>query len=312
MTFTWRKLKAENWLKLFTTAGQRERSRLPRDHVFYGPGSFFRMYLATPAEKWGSHEEKVVWARAIGEDSQCILFPSGMARGGGPLGEWEVKESLKKPQKYIARKGSAGALIARLHQIHSKIHSIKPHCPFKQRRQWHPTPALLPWKSHGRRSLVGCSPWGRWELDMTERLHFHFSLSCIGERNGNTLQCSCLENPRDRGAWWAAVYRVAQSRTRLKRLSSSSSPFKTLSSYLLGLSTLEECEAAEQVGQEGARRVKEQTKSLFFIEDLGDLQSTALEVGGWRSFKLNVRKIFNFEWLNSVMPIDYTIVNIWE
>ena len=87
---------------------------------------------------------------------------------------------------------------------------------------WHPTPVLLPGKSHGRRSLVGCSPWGRWESDMTERLHFHFSLSCIGEGNGNPLQCSCLENPRDGGAWWAAIYGVAQSQTRLKRLSSSS------------------------------------------------------------------------------------------
>ena len=58
---------------------------------------------------------------------------------------------------------------------------------------------------------------------MTERLHFHFSLLCIGEGNGNPLQCSCLENPRDRGAWWASVYGVTQSRTRLKRLSSSSS-----------------------------------------------------------------------------------------
>ena len=89
------------------------------------------------------------------------------------------------------------------------------------RRQWHPTPVLLPGKSHGWRSLEGCSPWGRWGPDMTERLHFHFSLSCIGEGNGNPLQCSCLENPRDGGAWWAAVYGVAQSRTRLKWLSSS-------------------------------------------------------------------------------------------
>ena len=89
------------------------------------------------------------------------------------------------------------------------------------RRQWHPTPVLLPGKSHGRRSLVGCSPWGREESDMTERLPFHFSLSCIGEGNGNPLQCSCLENPRDSGAWWAAVYGVAQSRTWLKRFSSS-------------------------------------------------------------------------------------------
>ena len=91
------------------------------------------------------------------------------------------------------------------------------------RRQWQPTPVLLPGKSHGRRSLVGCSPWGHEELDMTKWLHFHFSLSCIGEGNDKLLQCSCLENPRDEGAWWAAVYGVAQSRTWLKRLSSSSS-----------------------------------------------------------------------------------------
>ena len=90
-------------------------------------------------------------------------------------------------------------------------------------KKWHPTPVLLPGKSHGRRSLVGCSPWGRQESDTTEWLHFHFSLSCIGEGNGNPLQCSCLENPRDGGAWWEAVYGVTQSRTRLKRLSSSSS-----------------------------------------------------------------------------------------
>ena len=91
-----------------------------------------------------------------------------------------------------------------------------------QRRRWHPTPVLLPGESHGQRSLVGCHLWGRTESDTTERLHFHFSLSCIGERNGSPLQCSCLENPRDGGAWWAAIYGVAQSRTRLKRLSSSS------------------------------------------------------------------------------------------
>ena len=77
--------------------------------------------------------------------------------------------------------------------------------------------------SHGWRSLVGYSPWGHEESDTTERLHFHFSLSHTGEGNGNPLQCSCLENPRDRGAWWAADYGVAQSQTRLKRLSSSSS-----------------------------------------------------------------------------------------
>ena len=88
-------------------------------------------------------------------------------------------------------------------------------------RRWHPTPVLLPGKSHGWRSLVDCSPWSCEESDTTERLHFHFSLSCIGEGNGNPLQCSCLENPRDGGAWWAAVYGVAQSQTRLKRLNNN-------------------------------------------------------------------------------------------
>ena len=90
------------------------------------------------------------------------------------------------------------------------------------RRQWQPTPVLLHGKSHGRRSLVGCSPWGCWESDTTERLHFHFSLSCIGEGNGNPTQCSCLENPRDGGAWWAAFYGITQIWTQPKQLSSSS------------------------------------------------------------------------------------------
>ena len=76
----------------------------------------------------------------------------------------------------------------------------------------------IPWMEEpGRQQSMGSL-----ESDTTERLHFHFSLSCIGEGNGNPLQCSCLEYPRDRGAWWAAVSGVAQSRTRLKRLSSSS------------------------------------------------------------------------------------------
>ena len=69
---------------------------------------------------------------------------------------------------------------------------------------------------------AGYCPWGRKESDTTEQLHFCFSLSCIGEGNGNPLQCSCLENPRDGEAWWAAVYGVAQSRTQLKQVSSSS------------------------------------------------------------------------------------------
>ena len=121
-------------------------------------------------------------------------------------------------------------------QLFATLWTVAPQAPSGFRRQkklsptndfpWHPTPVLLPGKSHGRRSLEGCSPWGFWGSDTTERLHCHFSLSCIGEENGNPLQCSCLENPRDRGAWWAAICGVAQSRTWLTRLSSSSSSIK--------------------------------------------------------------------------------------
>ena len=102
---------------------------------------------------------------------------------------------------------------------------------YQWKRQWHPTPVLLPGKSHGWRSLVGYSPQTREESDMTEQLHFHFSLSCIGEGNGNPLQCSCLKNPRDSEAWWAAVYGVAHSRTRLMRLSSSSSSLLSMQEH---------------------------------------------------------------------------------
>ena len=94
------------------------------------------------------------------------------------------------------------------------------------RRQWQPTPVFLPGESQSQGSLVDCSPWGRVDSDTTEQLHFNFSLSCIGEGNGSPLQCSCLENPGDGGASWAAVYGVARSRTRMKRLSSSSSKKK--------------------------------------------------------------------------------------
>ena len=83
------------------------------------------------------------------------------------------------------------------------------------RRKWQPTPVFLPGETQGQRSLVGCGLWGLTELDTTERLHFHFSLSCIGEGNGTPLQYSCLENPMDGRAWWAAVHGVVRSRTRL-------------------------------------------------------------------------------------------------
>ena len=117
----------------------------------------------------------------------------------------------------IPKKGNAKEC-SNYHTIALISHASKVMLKILQARlqQWHPIPVLLPGKSHGQRSLAGCSPWGRKESDVTERLHFHFSLSCIGEGNGNPLQCSCLENPRDVGAWWAAVYGVTQSRTRLK------------------------------------------------------------------------------------------------
>ena len=92
---------------------------------------------------------------------------------------------------------------------------------FLNKRQWHPTPVLLPGKSHGWRSLVGCSPWGPKSQTQLSNFTFTFSLSCIREGNGNPLQCSWLEHPRGRRAWWADVYGVTQSQSRLKWLSSS-------------------------------------------------------------------------------------------
>ena len=86
-----------------------------------------------------------------------------------------------------------------------------------------PHSSTFAWKIPWMEEPGGLQSMGLLRVRQTERLHFHFSLSCIGEGNGNPVQCSCLENPRDGGAWWAAIYGVAQSRTRLKRLSSSSS-----------------------------------------------------------------------------------------
>ena len=74
-----------------------------------------------------------------------------------------------------------------------------------------PHSSTLAWKIPWAEEPGGLQSMGLWESDTTERLHFHFSLSCIGAGNGSPLQCSCLENPRDRGAWWASIFRNGNS-----------------------------------------------------------------------------------------------------
>ena len=122
----------------------------------------------------------------------------------------QVQKTKKILQKFTLKK------ISKTRTTNLAFHCL---CRPFWRRQWHPTPVLLPGKSHGWRSLVGWGPRGCQESDTTEWLHFHFSLWCVGEGNGNPLQCSCHG-----GAWWVAVYGVTQNRTRLKQLSSSKVP----------------------------------------------------------------------------------------
>ena len=89
-----------------------------------------------------------------------------------------------------------------------------------------PHSSTLAWKIPWMEEPGGLQSMGSLRVDTTERLRFHFPLSCTGEGNGNPLQCSSLENPRDRGAWWAAVYGVTQSQIQLKRLSSTIQDFR--------------------------------------------------------------------------------------
>ena len=144
----------------------------------------------------------VLWVLVYRHVNMCVHMLLGIDVGGG-LGDWLKTVGLSFWETAEVR--------------YTVVVTIW------QRRHWWPTPVLLPGKSHGWRNLIGCSPWGRWVSDRTERLHFHFSLLCIGEGNGNPPQCSCLENCRGGGAWWAPIYGVAQNQTRLMRLSSSSS-----------------------------------------------------------------------------------------
>ena len=104
-----------------------------------------------------------------------------------------------------------------------RLRLLEGDCGWPSEKAMAPHSSTFAWKIPWTEEPGGLQSMGSIESDTTERLHFHFSLSCIGEGNGNPLQCSCLENPRDGGAWWAAIYGVTQNRTRLKRLSSSSS-----------------------------------------------------------------------------------------
>ena len=167
-------------------------------------------------ENWHLGPEYMLGAYRIWRDTSQSLTPRTL--------QFSYKERIQTLKRLISTsdKKYTNSAIERVRSSLWLTSNWMPLC-FHRRRQWQPTPVLLPRNSHGWRSLVGCSPWGREELDTTERLHFHFSLSCTGEGNGNPLQCSCLENPKDGGAWWAAVHGVAQSQTQLKRLSSSSS-----------------------------------------------------------------------------------------
>ena len=180
-----------------------------------------------------------------GLTNSCVKYKSERHRRKGKIYPWnaELQKIERRDKKAVLiyqckeieennRMGKTRDLFKKIRDtkaiFHAKMGSIKDRHFMDLTEAGDGTPLHSPGKSHGQRSLEGCSPWGRSESDTTEWLHFHFSLSCLGEGNGNPLQCSCLENPRDGGAWWAAVYGVAQSRTRLKRLSSCSS-----SNYML-------------------------------------------------------------------------------
>ena len=142
------------------------------------------------------------------ESALCIRWPKNWSFSMSPSTEYRWLISFRIDWfDLLATQGTLKGLL----QHHSSKASIFWHSAFFRRRQWQPTSVLMPGISCGLRSLVGYSPWGREESGTTDRLHFHFSLSCIGEGNGNPFQYSCLENPRDGGAWWAALYGVTQS-----------------------------------------------------------------------------------------------------
>ena len=138
----------------------------------------------------------------------------------------------------------------------------------------------------------GLQSMGSLESGMTERLHFHFSLSCIGEGNGNPLQCSCLENPRDGGAWWAAVYGVAQSWTQLKRLSSSSSSSSS-TVYHEKNARLDEAQAGIKIAGKNINNLRYVDDTTLMAESEEELMSLLKEKKESEKFglKLNIQKM---------------------
>ena len=141
----------------------------------------------------------------------------------------------------------------------------------------------IPWMEEP----VRCGPWGHWELDTTEGLHFHFSLSCIGEGNGNPLQCSCLENPRN-GAWWAAVYGVAQSQTRLKWLGGSSSR-----EYSMWNARQDEAQTGMKISRRNINNLRYADDITLMAESEEELKSLLMKVKEEREkvgLKLNIQK----------------------
>ena len=144
----------------------------------------------------------------------------------GGCGSWKI---IKVKDSVTTRVAEVGQCF-RIKILESGLYNVLECLMIWPEKAMAPYSSTLAWKILWTEEPGSCSPRGCEESDTTEWLHFHFSLSCTGEGNGNSLQCSCLENPRDGGAWWAAVYGVAQSRTRLKGLSSSSSHVSSLES----------------------------------------------------------------------------------
>ena len=156
--------------------------------------------LCYKSSHWSGYPVICCWSKYPYELSNSFLWFGGHLRR-----QWHPTPVLSPGKSHGWRSLGGLQSMGSLRVGHDWATSFSLFTFMHWRRKWQPTPVFLPGESQGRGNLVGCRLWVRTESDMTERLHFHFSLSCIGEGNGNPLQCSCLENPRDGGAWWATV-----------------------------------------------------------------------------------------------------------